>query len=592
MSGTVKLIGDRDIHWDDEWGYEDHAIATRLIGREDIYWDVDGTDELGSFVDRTGTERPITLINASHIPLPTAAREACEGAENVSEGMKKIAEMAKSAITHSSMAKDTTIEFVVASGVSGLQEEIDKIPKDLGGHTLSVTFPAGDVGIVFQEFPILQGFFNGTVEIDLNGSRISDIANIGKLIHILDCSCKVGVKGGTLKHTYSPYAIQAERCPHVYMTNMIFHGSGSEGSFAFYGIDSDGYSSNCVYTNDGAYLLSCLSASDAMAKANSAANSAVSTHNSDNNTTAHTALFAAKAPLASPAFTGTPTVPDITDASDNSGQAANSKFVQAAATRAVNAHNLDDNTTAHAALFAAKEDAGSVSAHDSAADAHATLFAGKAAADHTHTAADVGADASGTADSAVNTHNSAAGAHATLLASIMPPGTILPYAGTGSAPAAFLLCDGSAVSRETYSELFAVIGETYGNGDGVTTFNVPDFRGAFLRGYDDRGSSETAAMGVKQNEGLPNITGEWPFDDTGTHMFPDSSIPGTDSSGSQPQGAYAMSKHDKNDSTFNIDGSGVCPYWMTFDAHRANAIYGSSNHVTPVNYAVQYIIKT
>jgi microcystin-dependent protein len=41
----------------------------------------------------------------------------------------------------------------------------------------------------------------------------------------------------------------------------------------------------------------------------------------------------------------------------------------------------------------------------------------------------------------------------------------------------WLLCDGSAVSRGTYSALFAKIGTTYGAGDGVTTFNVPDFRG-------------------------------------------------------------------------------------------------------------------
>ena len=59
--------------------------------------------------------------------------------------------------------------------------------------------------------------------------------------------------------------------------------------------------------------------------------------------------------------------------------------------------------------------------------------------------------------------------------SLIPTGGVIPYAG-GSTPNGFLLCDGSAVSRTTYSELFATIGLTYGSGDGSTTFNVPDLR--------------------------------------------------------------------------------------------------------------------
>lgn len=60
-------------------------------------------------------------------------------------------------------------------------------------------------------------------------------------------------------------------------------------------------------------------------------------------------------------------------------------------------------------------------------------------------------------------------------------GIIWPYAGAG-VPAGFLLCDGSAVSRTTYSRLFGVIGSTYGAGDGSTTFNVPDGRGRLFVG--------------------------------------------------------------------------------------------------------------
>lgn len=55
------------------------------------------------------------------------------------------------------------------------------------------------------------------------------------------------------------------------------------------------------------------------------------------------------------------------------------------------------------------------------------------------------------------------------------PGMIKPFAGT-TIPTGYLLCDGSAVSRTTYANLFAAIGTTYGSGDGSTTFNLPDYR--------------------------------------------------------------------------------------------------------------------
>ncbi len=55
-------------------------------------------------------------------------------------------------------------------------------------------------------------------------------------------------------------------------------------------------------------------------------------------------------------------------------------------------------------------------------------------------------------------------------------GIVVPFAGA-AAPAGWLLCSGAAVSRTQYAQLFAVIGTTYGSGDGKTTFNLPDLRG-------------------------------------------------------------------------------------------------------------------
>ncbi len=67
-------------------------------------------------------------------------------------------------------------------------------------------------------------------------------------------------------------------------------------------------------------------------------------------------------------------------------------------------------------------------------------------------------------------------------AALLPPGTVLPFAGT-TPPSGFLLCNGSAVSRTTYLRLFAAISNNHGAPD-VATFNLPDYRGRFLRGVD------------------------------------------------------------------------------------------------------------
>lgn len=60
--------------------------------------------------------------------------------------------------------------------------------------------------------------------------------------------------------------------------------------------------------------------------------------------------------------------------------------------------------------------------------------------------------------------------------SLLPPGTIIDYAGTSSTPAGYLECDGSAVSRTFYAALFAAIDVVWGSGNGSTTFNLPDLR--------------------------------------------------------------------------------------------------------------------
>lgn len=148
----------------------------------------------------------------------------------------------------------------------------------------------------------------------------------------------------------------------------------------------------------------------------------------------------------------------------------------------------------------------------------------------------------------------------------MPTGTVLPFAGN-TIPNGYLLCDGSAVSRSTYANLFNVIGTLYGAGDGSTTFNLPNLVERFVEG----GSSS----GEVKNAGLPNITGE---------ISPlNYQITG------KPKGAFGdQPARVKND----YDGySGTGRSGFVFDASKSNPIYGASDTVQPPAIVMKYIIK-
>jgi microcystin-dependent protein len=83
-----------------------------------------------------------------------------------------------------------------------------------------------------------------------------------------------------------------------------------------------------------------------------------------------------------------------------------------------------------------------------------------------------------------------------------PIGAILAWP-SATVPTGYLECNGQTVSRTVYSLLFAIIGTTYGAGDGSTTFKVPDLRGEFIRGWDHgRGVDASRAIGTAQADEL------------------------------------------------------------------------------------------
>jgi hypothetical protein len=95
-----------------------------------------------------------------------------------------------------------------------------------------------------------------------------------------------------------------------------------------------------------------------------------------------------------------------------------------------------------------------------------------------------------------------------IAATIMPSGAIIDFA-MNSAPSGYLVCNGSAISRTAFAALFARIGTLYGNGDGSTTFNLPNCQGRFRRGHNPTSSGYDAgrAFGSVQDDAIRNITG-------------------------------------------------------------------------------------
>jgi microcystin-dependent protein len=91
-------------------------------------------------------------------------------------------------------------------------------------------------------------------------------------------------------------------------------------------------------------------------------------------------------------------------------------------------------------------------------------------------------------------------------------GAIKPW-GKATAPAGYVLCDGSAISRTDYADLFAVISTTYGAGNGSTTFNVPNLQGKMPQGYDGStyalagtGGANTVTVSLTNNQAASSTT--------------------------------------------------------------------------------------
>lgn len=155
---------------------------------------------------------------------------------------------------------------------------------------------------------------------------------------------------------------------------------------------------------------------------------------------------------------------------------------------------------------------------------------------------------------------------------INTPAGILVLSGRSTAPTGWLICDGSAISRTTYSALFSAIGTTFGSGDGSTTFNIPDLRDNF-----PVGKSGTKALGSTGGAASINIA----HTHTGpSHKHTIGAVESTKRTTTDGSGdIYADSAHTHGGNT-GASGTGA-----------TSSSLSSTQSILPPYIALNYIIK-
>ena len=168
-------------------------------------------------------------------------------------------------------------------------------------------------------------------------------------------------------------------------------------------------------------------------------------------------------------------------------------------------------------------------------------------------------------------------------------GSVQLFAGS-SAPNGWLICNGQAVSRTTYAALYAVIGTTYGAGDGSTTFNLPNLVNKTVRGSNSlgkTGGSDTATLTTANLPAHTHGVGTLATNNTGAHTHTYWTA-GASTGGSNRFEFMNVSRNNAN----GIPTSSAGAHTHTISGSTASTGSGSAVTITNPYVMLHYIIKT
>jgi microcystin-dependent protein len=188
---------------------------------------------------------------------------------------------------------------------------------------------------------------------------------------------------------------------------------------------------------------------------------------------------------------------------------------------------------------------------------------------------------------------------------LVPPGSLLMYIAN-AAPSGWLLCDGTAVSRTTYSALYAAIGTTYGSGDGFTTFQLPDTRGRTLigggtgagltaRSLGQIGGAETHLLSTTE---MPSHTHTGTTDSAGSHSHthnanaeqPGSGLVYRNSQNTRKEADAGQANEINLDTAtaLSIDSNGAHTHTFTSASTGDGNAHNNMQPFLVVNYIIKY----
>lgn len=148
-----------------------------------------------------------------------------------------------------------------------------------------------------------------------------------------------------------------------------------------------------------------------------------------------------------------------------------------------------------------------------------------------------------------------------------PTGSVITMASE-NVPNGYLECNGAAISRTTYSNLFSKIGTRYGNGDGTTTFNLPDYRGYFLRGFSNGSNNDPDAL--TRTDSGDGTTG----DSVGTRQTGEI-ISHAHQTAAQASNTSSNGSHSHTVSSFNSSSGGGHNHYVNLNG---NSGYANASH--------------